>query len=280
MEQNDNVKETLGDRMKKYESLTQIKLENDKPYIIRLDGHSFSKFTKSLQQPWDLRFMLAMTLTTYDLITTFGATTGYTQSDEITLTFFPAIVESTNTFAVLPFNGKVQKLVSLTAGYASTRFNFHLAKLFNDQTYFEEMRSLDQEKPIKSIDKVNNCIAHFDSRCFQLPTTEEVFNCILWRTRDAYKNVISKTAQHLFGVKPCFKKNTTEKVAMINDKDSSYLSSLHPYISHGVFVKKELYIPEGMDTTRSRMTCLSASHISPDQLQDWCTFISNKTVNK
>ena len=36
----------LGDRMKKYESAKEAQLDPTQPYIIRLDGHLFSAFTK------------------------------------------------------------------------------------------------------------------------------------------------------------------------------------------------------------------------------------------
>jgi tRNA(His) guanylyltransferase len=272
----------LGDRMKAYEKVHDVFLDKTKPYIIRLDGHSFSKFTGSLQQPWDFRFMTAMFLTTYDLLTEFTAATGYTQSDEITLVFVPKPNADTGEYPILPFNGKIQKLVSLTAGFASVRFNFHLIKLFADHTYYGEMRNLNLERPLASLEKINSSRAHFDSRCFQMPSVEEVFNCILWRVRDAYKNVVSKVAQTKFGVKPCFKKNTAEKLAMIKEHDPSYFDNLHQFISHGVFVKKELHVLNNSDAemrvVRSRMFTLPAITLSPEELPKWCEFIQSKAV--
>lgn len=278
----DSTKQSLGDRMKAYERVYHQFLDNTKPYIIRLDGHCFSKFTSSLQQPWDFRFMLAMVLTTYDLLAEFTATTGYTQSDEITLTFFPRPHAETGVYPVLPFNGQIQKLVSLTAGVASARFNYHLLKLFSDPTYYANMRNLDLEKPLKSMDKVEDCRAHFDSRCFQLPSVEEVYNCVLWRVRDCYKNVVSKVAQNMFGVKLCFKKNTSEKLAMIAEKEPNYFQELPPFISHGVFVKKELHSVNNPDAEirviRSRMCTVAASVMSSAELNHWCAFIASVSV--
>lgn len=46
--------ETLSDRMKEYESNTQIKLIKKLPVIVRLDGRSFSKFTKGFEKPFDI----------------------------------------------------------------------------------------------------------------------------------------------------------------------------------------------------------------------------------
>jgi tRNA(His) guanylyltransferase len=281
------AKQSLGDRMKAYERLNDVFLDKTKPYIIRLDGHSFSKFTGSLQQPWDFRFMAAMVMTTFDLVSEFTATTGYTQSDEITLTFFPKPNADSGEYPALPYNGKIQKIVSLTAGFASARFNFHLVKLFADPTYWycaAETRDLNKEEPLKAMDKINASRAHFDSRCFQMPSTEEVFNCVLWRVRDAYKNVVSKVAQSMFGVKPCFKKNTSEKLVMIAEKAPDYFATLHPFISHGVFVKKVLLVLKNADedveepVIRSKMSFVPATNVSAAEIDKWCSFLETKVL--
>lgn len=268
--------ETLGDRMKRYENETAncSLLDKKLPFMIRLDGHSFSKFTRSMQQPWDSRFMVAMVLTTYDLVTKFSATTGYTQSDEITLTFFPKPISDANEYPVLPFNGRIQKLTSLTAGYASARFNFHLIKLFTDQDYHSDMRILATETPIRSLDKILESSAHFDSRCVQFPSPEETFNCVLWRTRDAYKNVVSKVAHNFFGHKFCFQKNTMEKLSLILGKEPSYFETLHPYITRGVLVKKEIRdmsIDKKFVSFRFRMICTAI----PENftMEPWLEFV-------
>lgn len=77
----------------------------------------------------------AMINATADLVAYFSCTSGFTQSDEITL-LFPAPVtpedlelEEKNPNQLkksAPFNGRVQKITSLAAGYCSVRFNYHL----------------------------------------------------------------------------------------------------------------------------------------------------------
>lgn len=119
--QKKQIPNSLGDRMKYYENQFETQINKKDPHVIRLDGHSFSKFTSSLQQPWDLRFLTAMSLTTADLVLKFQATTGYTQSDEITLTFFSLPNNESGEYPILPFSGRIQKLTSLCAGYASAR---------------------------------------------------------------------------------------------------------------------------------------------------------------
>jgi len=46
----------LGDRMKEYESSVKINIESDNPFLVRLDGKNFSKFTKGFKKPFDSNF--------------------------------------------------------------------------------------------------------------------------------------------------------------------------------------------------------------------------------
>ena len=46
-------KDDLGERMKAYEELSDIKLINRLPVIIRIDGRSFHTFTKGFNRPFD-----------------------------------------------------------------------------------------------------------------------------------------------------------------------------------------------------------------------------------
>ena len=75
---------SLGDRMKEYESQEQ-RIPHDEHIILRIDGHKFSKFTKGFKRPYDKILRDSMIETTKDLVREFGAVTGYTQSDEISL---------------------------------------------------------------------------------------------------------------------------------------------------------------------------------------------------
>lgn len=60
-----NLKDSLGDRLKSYESQTTgIKMIPRIPVIARLDGKGFSKFTKGLKRPYDERLSNLMVETT------------------------------------------------------------------------------------------------------------------------------------------------------------------------------------------------------------------------
>lgn len=49
----DEVSETLASRMKDYEAVSESKLDPSKPFMMRLDGHCFSKFTCGFTKPFD-----------------------------------------------------------------------------------------------------------------------------------------------------------------------------------------------------------------------------------
>jgi tRNA(His) guanylyltransferase len=150
----------LGHEMKVFEAATcDATADLSNICVIRLDGHCFRTFTKGFARPYDLRIHRAMISTAADCLERFGAATAYTESDEISLLFAPA---SSKASPSLPFNGRVQKLCSVTAGFASARFNRHM--LMEKYSATEAMLQ----------ERVDRSEAHFDSRVFSLPSIEKV----------------------------------------------------------------------------------------------------------
>ena len=59
------VKDSLGDRMKKYyEEIPKTKLMRRTPVIIRIDGKAFHSFTKGFTKPFDEILIKTMQQTT------------------------------------------------------------------------------------------------------------------------------------------------------------------------------------------------------------------------
>ena len=48
-------KSKRGAKMKEYEKNTKEELDNTQCFLIRLDGHKFSTFTKGFAKPYDMR---------------------------------------------------------------------------------------------------------------------------------------------------------------------------------------------------------------------------------
>ncbi len=210
MHNNDeNVIESLDTRMRNYEELSYgiKKVDPSSPFIIRLDGNGFSKFTRNLEKPFDIKFSNAMIETCKDLVNKFGASTGYTHSDEITL-IFPRCNEE----SVHMHNGKTMKLVSLTAAYCSVRFNYHLK---TDQSVI------------------------FDSRIIVYPEPYEILNHMLWRSMyDCYRNCVSTYADTYVGKKKTMGVKIKERIKMLEEIGINF-ENVDEHWKHGTYIKRK-----------------------------------------
>lgn len=192
-------KDNLGDKLKDLEQIEAgRKTMKGLPLMARLDGRSFSEFTKGFDRPFDADLSAVMIETVKFLVSETQAKIGYTQSDEITL-FWYEDYESTSEYM---FDGKYQKLVSTLAALASTKFN----RLLSSQL-------ISIEKYIKL--KLHDKLPTFDCRVWQVPTMREVYLNFLWREQDATKNAISMAAHHCLGHSILQGKTGPEKVEML-----------------------------------------------------------------
>lgn len=174
----------LDVRMKQYEqATTSARIFKGQPLLIRLDGRSFHTFTKGLARPFSSDFSLLMIETANALVDHFGAHIAYTQSDEITLAWYLAPDDP----ASYPFDGKVHKLESLSAAFASAFFNQQLPKFLPQKT---------------------ESLALFDARAFAVPDLAEAYHCFLWRQQDGMKNAISMAGRAYFTQKQMHQKST------------------------------------------------------------------------
>jgi tRNA(His) 5'-end guanylyltransferase len=175
--------DSLGDRMKRYESVPRLSLTRRTPVILRFDGKSFHTFTRGLDKPWDRRMEMAMAVTTVMLCKSIqGAKMGYVQSDEISILCTDYDKIETDAW----FDYDLQKMVSIGAATASVNFN----------TAFDQYNTED-EKPI---DMKRKGLALFDGRAFNIPR-EEVCNYFVWRQQDATRNSIQGLGQANFSQK-------------------------------------------------------------------------------
>lgn len=171
----------FGDRMKAYERVeTHRRLDQMLPIYARIDGRSFSRFTRGMRRPFDGRMTSAMISTTRHLVEATNARIGYTQSDEISLVWLSPAPTSEPLFGA-----KVQKLTSILASLATAAFHRGVVGNFGGdeaETFLDLM-------------------PHFDARVFNLPSKDEAANAILWRAMDARKNAIRMVAHSLFSHK-------------------------------------------------------------------------------
>ncbi|XWV25285.1 tRNA guanylyltransferase [Tupanvirus deep ocean] len=257
IENNNQDHPSLGDRMKQYESVYDNIVPSDHYLCIRLDGHGFSKFTKNLSKPFDINFSKAMVLSAYDALCEFNARSAYTQSDEITLIFDIPDVSKGQTYI---YNGRVQKLISLTASFVTTRFNKHLKEFVME---FVESNSEQNVYKQSMLEKINNGTAYFDARIlsFNSDSKNEILNHLIWRSvHDCHRNAIQLYAYHIFGHKKIKNMNGKQMIELLkNDKNLSWENDVPLWQKYGVFIKKEL-VPihtEHGDAFRSKIKAVS-----------------------
>ena len=195
-----NNKDSLGDRMKKYEYVTRTHLIHRMPVIIRLDGKAFHTFTKGFKRPFDDVLIKTKQETMKYLCESIqGCVLGYTQSDEITL----ALVDYKNLDSSAWFDNNIQKICSVASSMATLYFNKRFRINSNSFYYDECLRgsvSADVEKYSRTLHDSADKGAMFDARVFNIPK-EEVTNCILWRQNDATRNSIQMVGQAYFSHK-------------------------------------------------------------------------------
>lgn len=189
-------KDSLGDRMKTYEGVSNHFLTRRTPVIIRIDGCHFHTVTRPFEKPFDIAFMRAMIKTTSQLCQSIqGCVLGYTQSDEISLLLCDWQTLDTQAW----FDNKLQKIVSVSASMAATFFQQNIRRcIFDNAIYTMQDETIMLEQDNKKFKSAEN--AYFDSRAFNLPK-EEVCNYFIWRQQDAIRNSIQGLAQSMFSQK-------------------------------------------------------------------------------
>lgn len=181
------MSDDLGDRMKAYESVeTRRALDPHLPIYARIDGRSFSRFTRGMDRPFDRAMSSAMVKTMKHLVDQTHARIGYTQSDEISLVWL-ADGEGSD----ILFSGKVLKLASVLASMAAAKFATVCPEGYSHR------------------------LPHFDCRIFQLPSKDEAANAILWRAIDARKNAISMAAEAVFPSKQLHGQGQADRLAKL-----------------------------------------------------------------
>lgn len=114
------MRDSLGDRMKRYENITRNYLTPRTPVIIRLDGKAFHSFTRGFERPFDMTLIKTMQQTMKYLCENIqGCVLGYTQSDEITLVLIDYKKLNSDSW----FDYNIQKMTSISASMATFAFN-------------------------------------------------------------------------------------------------------------------------------------------------------------
>lgn len=202
--------ESLGDRHKRFEGLSNQYMMSDLPIMVRLDGRAFHTFTKGLKRPYDARFSVCMIETTKFLVKETNALIGYTQSDEITL-ILPAASEHI-------FGGRKSKIESITAALASTCFFKYLITNLPEKT---------MQTPV------------FDSRCWQYPNEELCVESLIWREADATRNSLTMACSAYFSQKQLQGVGRSKQHDMLHSVGVNW-NDYPTYFKRGTYVQRKV----------------------------------------
>jgi tRNA(His) 5'-end guanylyltransferase len=162
---------SLTDRHKEYENSYDFKITKKLPVIIRVDGKSFSRFTKNLEKPFCTELAEVMSSTMLQTATEMqGCVFGYHQSDEITF-----VLRNDQSLDSEPwFDNRIQKMSSIASSLVTLNFNRNLSKY--------------------NLNVVGDGL--FDARVFPVPSIAEAVNNLIGRQKDGIRNAISQAARH------------------------------------------------------------------------------------
>lgn len=210
----------LGTRMKEnYEQRFRYFLSRRTYTIIRIDGKAFHTYTRGLIRPFDDGLIEDMDVTAkYLCKNVMNCKLGYVQSDEITLVLCDFETNQTDAW----FDNNLQKMASVSASMATRAFN---------------------EARLKRLGVENMKWGEFDSRVFQIPQKQEVFNMLIWRQEDCTRNSIQSVAQSLFSQKELHGKNCNLLQELIFNKGINW-NDYNAKYKRGRVIVKEFYEKE------------------------------------
>lgn len=205
--------DSLFERQKAYEDISDIKLLRRAPVMIRLNGRSFSRLTKKLKKPYEPLFLEAMVHTMlYTVSDIQGSCFAYTKAGEITI-----VLKNDQTHETEPwYENRVQKMSSVAASVATLAFN-------------RAVSVLDPE-----LDLIGDAV--FDGHSWAMPSIAEVVNNVISRQQDCRKNAViqacSTALQQKFGratTKGMMDKKTiSEKLELLQEECGIIFNEEYP----------------------------------------------------
>lgn len=209
--------DSLGDRMKSYESISRNKLMCRTPVILRLDGKAFHSYTKQRAfkdaVPFSNILKNCFTFTTDTIIRNIqGSRLAFFQSDEVSILITDWKKLNTSAW----FDYVTQKMTSVAASIFTYHFNNWMYKM-----------------------DVNIHPAFFDARVFNVPF-EEVANYFIWRQQDAVRNSIQMLARSKFSHKQLHKRNTGELQDMLMEQYQINWNDIETKFKRGSCITSEI----------------------------------------
>lgn len=219
-------KDNLGDRIKRYESVSKPLLTRRSPVMVRVDGKAFHTFTKGFKKPFDDDVIGAMVYATKMTAQHMqGFELAYTQSDEATFMLWDFRSIESGAW----FDYEVNKLVSITASYFTYYFNQKWQEVYRNKYAHTPDDKWNAEKARR--------MAIFDARAFNVPY-DDWPNVFIWRQRDWERNSVQMMARSLYSQSELHGKNVDQLNKLIREKalDWNNLDSVYKY---GSFIDQD-----------------------------------------
>jgi tRNA(His) guanylyltransferase len=235
-----NPQDGLGDRLKNWEASFEHMAMKGLPLVARLDGRAFHTLTRNMRRPYDTRMQACMRAAAVTLLEDLHPNVAYTQSDEITV----AWNIGSRSKSEYPFGGRIQKLASVLASIATEGFNRAFREEFHDSWYFD------------SIMNVEEPLATFDCRVFQVPSTDDLLDVFVWREDDAVKNSVTMLAQAHYSHKELHEKSTHDKLQMLESKGVVW-GNEPTHFKRGIYLRR---IPSARKLTSEELARIPEKH--------------------
>lgn len=288
-------KVALGDRMKSYEAKNEQNVDPKLPWVVRLDGHKFSHFTKGFRKPFDDRIHNCMVAACKALLSEFAPTAIFTCSDEITMCYpaFESTLPSPDPEAssssdgdeepkktkkkseqpqIMMYGGRLQKMATLMAGLASVAFEREL-----------RLQTFDPVVDATCLKYMAKHPPFFDARIFNVPSVQEIVNNLIWRSHYDYRrNSISQLARSFYSAKEMHKLNSTDLLKKMASEKQTEWSDLPGKYKFGSFFKRQQYKKSvevngnTIEATRTRIVELSFCFAK--NTEEVCDFITSKFI--
>ena len=184
-----NIKDTLGDRIKNYESIYERYFLPKTPIIVRVDGKAFHTWTKGCKKPFDQMLINCMFESAKQVAKEMqGCLALYAQSDEVTFVLTDDDTIETQQW----FGGRQNKIESVTAALMTAFFNKEFFTQYRNN-FMKETVGMDY----RSCEYSDYTPAVFDARAFQCPK-DDVANVFLWRVKDWERNSLTMYCSQFF----------------------------------------------------------------------------------
>mmetsp|Transcript_1930 Transcript_1930/g.4445 ORF Transcript_1930/g.4445 Transcript_1930/m.4445 type:complete len:303 (-) Transcript_1930:138-1046(-) len=265
-------------RIKQLERECEHRIPEDRAFIIRLDGSSFSTYTKHFKRPFDTRISRSMLWAASQTMQHFSCSAAYVFSDEVSLLFPVRENATTGEPIQCTYDGRVEKLLTLTASRLTAKFNHKISTM-----PFEK-----GERCQKTALEGN---ATFDARLLVIPEPDVLMDVFFWRWMDCVRNSKSSFGRQFMSQTELNGLSSNQVVEAVQRTEGKRWEDIGPYFCHGFILKKVLkektaYNPlQRKDVCVMRHTVVGASmgdlanlvDSNPDF--DFRTLLTEKTVS-